>query len=35
VSGGDVGAREGNLTVMSGGDKAAFEALTPVFASYA
>lgn len=31
VSGGDVGAREGTLTVMVGGDKVTFETLTPVF----
>jgi 3-hydroxyisobutyrate dehydrogenase len=31
VSGGDVGAREARLTIMVGGDAAAFERATPVF----
>lgn len=31
VSGGDVGARAGTLTVMVGGDEQAFTSLTPVF----
>src|SRR5438270_1109123 len=35
VSGGNVGATNGALTVMCGGDAAAFEAVRPVVASYA
>jgi len=31
VSGGDVGARNGTLTIMVGGDQAAFDAVAPVF----
>ena len=31
VSGGDVGAREARLSIMVGGEKAAFDALSPVF----
>ncbi|MGA2764906.1 MAG: NAD(P)-dependent oxidoreductase [Spirochaetia bacterium] len=31
VSGGDVGAREAKLAIMAGGDKAAFEAVLPLF----
>ncbi|HYL60255.1 MAG TPA: NAD(P)-dependent oxidoreductase [Candidatus Acidoferrales bacterium] len=31
VSGGDVGAREGTLTIMAGGDAAAFARATPLF----
>ncbi len=31
VSGGDVGAREGKLTIMAGGDKDAFDAVNPLF----
>ncbi|MHC0038627.1 NAD(P)-dependent oxidoreductase [Pseudoneobacillus sp. C159] len=31
VSGGDIGARDGKLTIMVGGDKEAFEALLPIF----
>ena len=30
VSGGDVGAREAKLSIMAGGDKAAFEAVLPI-----
>ena len=30
VSGGEVGAKAGNLTIMAGGDKAAFESVLPV-----
>ncbi|WP_407407893.1 NAD(P)-dependent oxidoreductase [Peribacillus sp.] len=30
VSGGDVGARDGNLTIMVGGDPAAFETVRPI-----
>lgn len=33
VSGGDVGARDGKLAVMVGGDKKAFDYLQPVFAA--
>jgi 2-hydroxy-3-oxopropionate reductase len=33
VSGGDVGARNGTLTIMVGGDQDAFDAVSPVFAS--
>jgi 3-hydroxyisobutyrate dehydrogenase-like beta-hydroxyacid dehydrogenase len=31
VSGGDVGAKEGTLTIMAGGDEAAFERARPLF----
>ncbi|AUI71911.1 NAD(P)-dependent oxidoreductase [Companilactobacillus alimentarius] len=31
VSGGDVGAREGNLTIMVGGSKKAYQELQPIF----
>lgn len=31
VSGGDIGAREGRLTIMVGGDREAFERVMPVF----
>lgn len=31
VTGGDVGAREGSLTIMAGGDRTAFDACLPVF----
>lgn len=31
VSGGDTGARNGTLTIMAGGDKAAFDACMPLF----
>ena len=31
VSGGDIGAKEGKLSIMVGGEEAAFEALAPVF----
>ncbi|MDP0497371.1 MAG: NAD(P)-dependent oxidoreductase [Verrucomicrobiota bacterium JB024] len=31
VSGGDIGAREGTLTIMAGGEKEAFERARPVF----
>jgi 3-hydroxyisobutyrate dehydrogenase len=34
VSGGDVGARAGTLTVMTGGERADFDALTPVLACF-
>lgn len=34
VSGGDIGAREGRLTVMVGGDKEAFDACLPIFQSF-
>lgn len=33
VSGGDIGAREARLSIMVGGDQAAFEAVKPVFAA--
>jgi len=33
VSGGDVGAREARLSIMVGGDRAAFEAMRPIFAA--
>jgi 3-hydroxyisobutyrate dehydrogenase len=33
VSGGDIGARDGTLSIMAGGDAADFEALRPVFAA--
>ncbi len=33
VSGGDVGAREGKLAIMTGGDEAAFEAVKPLLAT--
>jgi 3-hydroxyisobutyrate dehydrogenase len=32
VSGGDIGAREARLSIMVGGESAAFEALRPLFA---
>jgi 3-hydroxyisobutyrate dehydrogenase-like beta-hydroxyacid dehydrogenase len=35
VSGGEVGAMQGTLTVMAGGDHAAFDAVSPLFAAYA
>lgn len=31
VSGGDVGARDGTLSIMAGGDRAAFDALVPIW----
>ncbi len=31
VSGGDVGAREGKLSIMAGGDRATFDAVRPIF----
>lgn len=31
VSGGDIGAREGNLAIMVGGDESAFERMQPIF----
>lgn len=31
VSGGDIGARNGTLAIMAGGDKAAFDAVLPLF----
>lgn len=31
VSGGDVGAKEGRLAIMAGGDKEAFDAVSPLF----
>jgi 3-hydroxyisobutyrate dehydrogenase len=31
VSGGDIGAREGRLSIMIGGDRVAFEALEPIW----
>ncbi|MBF8417731.1 NAD(P)-dependent oxidoreductase [Heyndrickxia coagulans] len=31
VSGGDIGAQKGNLTIMAGGDKSVFEEVKPVF----
>lgn len=34
VSGGDVGAKEGKLVIMTGGDEAAFNKVTPIFKSY-
>ena len=34
VSGGDIGAREGRLTIMVGGDKDAFEACLPILHSF-
>jgi 3-hydroxyisobutyrate dehydrogenase len=33
VSGGDVGAREGRLSIMAGGDQHAFDAMKPIFDS--
>lgn len=30
VSGGDIGAREGRLSIMVGGDKAAFDKVVPI-----
>lgn len=35
VSGGDIGAQNGTLTVMAGGDKPAFDFLAPLFAAIA
>lgn len=35
VSGGDIGAQNGTLTVMAGGDKPAFDFLSPLFAAIA
>ena len=32
--GGDVGAREGRLVVMAGGDQEAFDLITPVLKTY-
>lgn len=34
VSGGDIGAREGRLTVMVGGDETAFHACLPIFKTF-
>lgn len=34
VSGGDIGAKNGTLTVMIGGEKADFEKLTPIFKKF-
>jgi len=34
VSGGDVGAKEGKLVIMTGGDKEAFDKATPIFSKY-
>lgn len=34
VTGGDIGARNGALTILCGGDKAAYEALEPVFKAF-
>lgn len=34
VSGGDIGAKEGKLVIMTGGDKEAFDKLTPIFSKY-
>ncbi|MBN1525768.1 MAG: NAD(P)-dependent oxidoreductase [Spirochaetales bacterium] len=34
VSGGDVGARDGRLAIMAGGDKEAFKAVLPVFETF-
>ena len=34
VSGGDIGAKEGKLAIMVGGDTAAFEKITPIFEKY-
>ncbi len=34
VSGGDIGAREGRLVVMAGGDQEAFDLVTPVLKAY-
>jgi 3-hydroxyisobutyrate dehydrogenase len=34
VSGGDVGAREGKLVIMCGGDKGDFEMVEPVMKTY-
>ena len=33
VSGGDIGARQGTLAIMAGGEEAAFEAMKPVLAA--
>jgi 3-hydroxyisobutyrate dehydrogenase len=35
VSGGQAGAENGQLTIMAGGDEAAFEKITPVISAYA
>lgn len=35
VSGGQVGAQKGQLTIMCGGDEAAFNAVAPIMAAYA
>ncbi len=34
VSGGDVGARDGTLAIMCGGEKETFEKIKPIFESY-
>ena len=34
VSGGDVGARAGSLSIMAGGDRAVFDAVTPLFQTF-
>ncbi len=34
VSGGDVGAKQGTLSIMVGGERSAFEALTPIFQTF-
>lgn len=34
VSGGDIGAKNGTLTVMVGGQKNSFEAVKPIFAAF-
>ena len=34
VSGGDIGAKEGKLVIMAGGDQEAFDKMVPVFAKY-
>lgn len=31
MSGGDIGARDGKLSIMVGGDKSTFEDVTPLF----
>lgn len=33
VSGGDIGARQGTLAIMAGGEEAAFEAMKPIFSA--
>ena len=33
VSGGDIGARQGTLAIMAGGDEAAFEGMKPIFSA--